>query len=173
MKLKNRVAVVTGGSSGIGRGICLEFAREGASVIAADIEQTPKRDKNFATDTPSPTVEEIERLGFEGAFVQTDVADEHSVRRLSDGTVARFGGLDILVNNAGINSSSVMAFEDGSGSADSAAKAGVFNLTRDIAVEVASNDVTVIPSALDTLRHPPRTTRRPSRSKPGDSAHCS
>ena len=188
MKLKNRIAVVTGGSSGIGRGICLEFAREGASVVVADIEQTPKRGRYFATDTLPPTVEEIERLGSEGAFVQTDVADQDSVHRLIDSTVARFGGLDILVNNAGINIhgtsqevsvadwdrviavdlrgvfltmraaiphlglsqygriiniSSVMAFEAGAGAAYSAAKSGVLNLTRDIAVEVASHNVTV------------------------------
>ena len=103
MRLKNRIAVVTGGSSGIGRGICVEFAREGARVVAADIEEAPKRGKFFETDDRTATVEEIESLGGEGIFVRTDVADEDAVRGLIDRTVSRFGGIDILVNNAGIN----------------------------------------------------------------------
>ena len=183
MRLKNRIAVVTGGSSGIGRGICVEFAREGARVVAADIEEAPKRGKFFETDARTATVEEIESLGGEGIFVRTDVADEDAVRGLIDRTVSRFGGIDILVNNAGINIhgksqevavadwdrviavdlrgmfaiphitssqhgriiniSSVMAFAGGSGPAYSAAKAGILNLTRDTAVEVAPDDVTV------------------------------
>jgi NAD(P)-dependent dehydrogenase (short-subunit alcohol dehydrogenase family) len=102
MVLKNRIAIVTGGSSGIGRGIALEFAREGARVVVADIQKEPRRGKYHEQETKTPTVEEIEKLGAQGKFIQTDMADESQVERLIQGTVEHFGGLDILVNNAGI-----------------------------------------------------------------------
>ena len=188
MRLKDRIAIVTGGSSGIGRGICLEFAREGARVVVADVQEEPKRGKYFETDVSTTTLEEIGKLGGEGVFVQADVADEEAVRGLIARAVEGFGGVDILVNNAGINIhgtsqevsaaewdrviavdlrgmflttqsaipylrrsaygrivniSSVMAYAGGGGPAYSAAKAGVLNLTRDITVEVAADDITV------------------------------
>jgi len=103
MRLKDRVAIVTGGSSGIGRGIALEFAKEGAKVVVADIQENPKRGKFHDQDLMTPTVEEVEKLGSEGLFVQTDMLDDKGVKNLIDRTVAHFGGLDILVNNAGIH----------------------------------------------------------------------
>ena len=103
MLLQDRIAVVTGGSSGIGRGICLEFAREGALVVVTDIQEEPKRGKYHEQDTRTPTVEEIEKLGARGIFIQADVADEDQVKGVVDGAVAQFGGLDIVVNNAGIH----------------------------------------------------------------------
>ncbi len=102
MLLKDRIAIVTGGSSGIGRGIALEFAREGARVVVADIQEAPHRGKYHEQDVTTPTVEEIERLGAQGRFIQTDMADDSQVERLIQGAVEHFGGLDILVNNAGI-----------------------------------------------------------------------
>jgi NAD(P)-dependent dehydrogenase (short-subunit alcohol dehydrogenase family) len=102
MKLKDRVAIVTGGSSGIGRGIALELGRDGAKVAVADVQEEPKKGKWHETDVETPTVEELETLGTEGLFVKTDVADEEAVKQLVDQTVERFGRLDILVNNAGI-----------------------------------------------------------------------
>jgi NAD(P)-dependent dehydrogenase (short-subunit alcohol dehydrogenase family) len=103
MRLKDRVAIVTGGSSGIGRGIALGFAREGARVVVADLREEPLRGKYHETDVTTPTVAEIERLGGEGLFVRADISDEDAVRAVIDRTVERFGGLDILVNNAGIH----------------------------------------------------------------------
>ena len=102
MLLKDRVAIVTGGSSGIGRGICLEFAREGAKVVVADVREAPKRGKYHETDERPPTAQEIERLGAQALFVEGDVAGEGSVRNLIEATVRHFGGIDFLVNNAGI-----------------------------------------------------------------------
>lgn len=102
MLLKDRIAIVTGGSSGIGRGIALEFAREGARVVVADIQEAPRRGKYHEQDVTTPTVEEIERLGAQGRFIQTDMADDSQVERLIQSTVEHLGGLDILVNNAGI-----------------------------------------------------------------------
>ena len=103
MVLKDRIAIITGGSSGIGRGIALEFAREGARIAIADKQETPLRGKYHETDTTTPTVAEIEKLGARGIFLQTDVADDFQVARTLNRTVEHFGGLDILVNNAGIH----------------------------------------------------------------------
>jgi NAD(P)-dependent dehydrogenase (short-subunit alcohol dehydrogenase family) len=102
MRLRDRVAIVTGGSSGIGRGIALAFAREGARVVVADVREEPRRGKYHETDVFTPTVREIETLGGEGLFVEADVAQEVAVREVLDQALARFGGLDILVNNAAV-----------------------------------------------------------------------
>src|SRR6266850_7555598 len=103
MKLRDRVAIVTGASSGVGRGIAIEFAKEGAKVVVADIQEEPKRGKYFELDLRTPTIAAIQNLGAEGLFVQTDVSREAEIRRLVDQTLERFGRLDIVVNNAGIN----------------------------------------------------------------------
>ena len=103
MSLENRTAIVTGGSSGIGRDICLELAREGARVVVADIQEEPKQGKYHERDLVTSTVAEIEKIGGEALFVQLDIADEQAVAGLIATCVERFGGLDILVNNAGIH----------------------------------------------------------------------
>ena len=92
MRLKDKVAVVTGGGQGIGRGIALLFAKEGARVAIgqrteAKLEQIQK---------------EIEAMGGEVLVQVTDVREEGDVKRLIEAARARFGGLDVLVNNAGI-----------------------------------------------------------------------
>ena len=103
MLLKDRISIVTGGSSGIGRGIALEFAREGASVIIADKQESPLQGKYHEKDVTTPTLQEIEKLGSQGKFIRTDVSDELQVDQMIQQTVEHFGGLDILVNNAGIH----------------------------------------------------------------------
>lgn len=91
MKLLHKVALITGGSRGIGRAMALGFAREGAKVcIAARDEGQLKR-----------TAEEIHALGEQELAIRCDVTDAGDVARLVDKTVSRFGGIDILVNNAG------------------------------------------------------------------------
>ena len=102
MCLQDRIAVVTGGSSGIGRGICLELAREGAKVAVADMQEAPKIGKFHETEPQPPTAKVIVGEGGEALFVETDVADEKAVENLIARSVERFGGVDILVNNAGI-----------------------------------------------------------------------
>ena len=103
MRLKDRVAIITGGSSGIGRGIALEFAREGARVVVADIQEEPRRGKHHAKDTRTPTIEEIGKIGGQGTFIQVNMSDDQQVKRLTEEGAAHFGAIDILVNNAGIS----------------------------------------------------------------------
>lgn len=98
-RLKDKVAIVTGGSSGIGKAIALRFGEEGATVIVA------ARRLRLCEQT----VSHIGIRGGEAWAVQTDVADERQVERLMADTVARHGRIDILVNNAGIGGGSRVA----------------------------------------------------------------
>ena len=91
-RLINKVAIVTGSSSGIGKAIALRFGAEGAKVVA-----TARR-----MALCEQTVAQIAKAGGEAWAVQTDVVDERQVERLIEETVNRYGRLDILVNNAGI-----------------------------------------------------------------------
>jgi NAD(P)-dependent dehydrogenase (short-subunit alcohol dehydrogenase family) len=90
-RLHNRVALVTGGGSGIGRSAALGFAREGAKVVVAGRRQ-PELEE---------TVRSIVASGGEALAVQTDVSVASSVRNLVTTAVTRFGRLDIAFNNAG------------------------------------------------------------------------
>src|SRR5574341_452418 len=91
-RLHNKVAIVTGSSSGIGKAIALRFGEEEAKVVV-----TARRLKLC-----EQTVQQIKKKGGEAWATQTDVADERQVDRLIKDTVKRYGRLDILVNNAGI-----------------------------------------------------------------------
>ena len=90
MQIGEKVALVTGAGYGIGRGIALRLAVEGASVIVNDI------DEEHGTET----VRMIEEAGEKAAFVLADVSSEEDVRRMISFSGETFGGLDILVNNA-------------------------------------------------------------------------
>jgi NAD(P)-dependent dehydrogenase (short-subunit alcohol dehydrogenase family) len=87
-----KVALVTGGTSGIGKTTAIEFARAGAKVVL-----TGRREKEGAQ-----VVAEIKKLGGEAAFVRADVAKDADVKRMVDFTVEKFGPLDIAFNNAGV-----------------------------------------------------------------------
>lgn len=91
MELDGKIAIVTGGGSGIGRAISRLYAAEGAKVVIGDI----KADGEV-------TVEDIRKHGHDAIFVRTDVRDPSQVRRLLDATVEKYGGVDIVCNNAGI-----------------------------------------------------------------------
>lgn len=92
MRLKDKVAIVTGGGSGFGEGIARRFAREGAKVMVADIN----------SETGTKVADAIKADGGVAAFVETDVAEAQSTRAMIDATTEAFGGLDILVQNAAI-----------------------------------------------------------------------
>ena len=92
MKLKDRVAVVTGAGQGIGRAYALRLAQEGARVVVAELNEAKGK----------AVAEEVHAAGGEGIFVRTDVADEASSEEMAALTVRQFGRLDVLVNNAAI-----------------------------------------------------------------------
>jgi len=92
MRLKGKVAIVTGAARGIGRAIAVRFGQEGARVVIADLRETEGKE----------TVRLIEAAGSQAMFVQTDVSDSAQVQAMVDGVVARWSRIDILVNNAGI-----------------------------------------------------------------------
>ena len=92
MQLKDKVAVVTGGGSGIGRGVCLAYAREGADVVVVDIN------KRGAAET----VAGVEVAGRRGIAVETDVADPAQVNAMVAAALKAFKHIDVLFNGAGI-----------------------------------------------------------------------
>jgi NAD(P)-dependent dehydrogenase (short-subunit alcohol dehydrogenase family) len=98
-KLEGRIAVVTGAASGIGKGIAIAFAREGADIVVAD-----KVDESGAAEV----IAGIRAHGREPLFVHVDVADETSVNHMAAMSLTHFGRVDILVNNAGIFTESLL-----------------------------------------------------------------
>src|SRR5437763_6671488 len=95
MRLKDRTALVTGGSRGIGRAIALALGEEGADVAVNYVSsEGPARD----------VVENIKKMGRRATLAQADVADFPDTFRMAQEILKEFGHLDILVNNAGINS---------------------------------------------------------------------
>ena len=92
MRLENKIAIVTGAGSGIGRGIALTFTKEGAKIVVAD----------YAEAGGKATVEEIKKMDGEAIFVKADVSKANEVKNIFNETMKNFGRVDILVNNAGI-----------------------------------------------------------------------
>lgn len=93
MRLQNRVAVVTGGSSGLGRAIALRFADEGARVVVGDVTSRPREGGETTA----------ELLGSRGLHLDADVSRAEDVDRLVSTAVERYGRLDVMVCNAGIS----------------------------------------------------------------------
>lgn len=179
MKLNGKVAIVTGGASGIGEFTVREMVKEGAKVVIADVNDT----------LGNQLVQELNQGEIVAAYVHVDVTKEDQVQQMVEFALSQFGKLDILFNNAGIGSMSPSAdlpFEDwrkvlsvnldgvflvakhsiramlknGGGSivntasilghvgqaqtaSYSAAKGGVVNLTRTLALEYAKDNIRV------------------------------
>lgn len=93
-ELAGKVAIVTGGSSGIGRGIAQRFAAEGAHLVVADVRDV----------LGESLVDELNSGGAKVVYRHTDVGDQAQVAELVDAAVSTFGGLHVMVNNAGISS---------------------------------------------------------------------
>lgn len=92
MRLKEKVAIITGSGSGIGRATALLFAEEGAKVVVVDIHrEAGERTTSLITDH-----------GGDAVFVNADISKEEEARRISDEAVRAFGKIDILVNNAAV-----------------------------------------------------------------------
>jgi len=92
MKLKDQVAIVTGGAQGIGRAIAVGLAREGAAVVVADLQ----------LDGATETAKEIQAMGREALVLRVDVSRIADIATMIQETVHELGTIDILVNNAGI-----------------------------------------------------------------------
>ena len=90
MRLPQKVAVVTGGASGIGRAICDLFAQEGASLVVADTD----------SEGGEETSRRINSAGGQAIFARMDVSKEPDVANMVEAALSSFGGIDILVNNA-------------------------------------------------------------------------
>ena len=93
MRLENKVAIVTGGSQGMGEAYAVGMAREGAKVVVADIKQ----------DLGQKIVEKIKKEGGSALFIKVDVSSEADAEAMVQKTVDEYGRLDILVNNAVIS----------------------------------------------------------------------
>jgi NAD(P)-dependent dehydrogenase (short-subunit alcohol dehydrogenase family) len=92
MRLKNKIAIVTGAGSGIGRAIALAFIKKGAKMVVADWAEQGGRE----------TVEKIHKVSEEAVFVKTDVSKADDIDKMVKICLDKFGRVDILVNNAGI-----------------------------------------------------------------------
>ncbi|KAF1850632.1 short-chain dehydrogenase/reductase-like protein [Cucurbitaria berberidis CBS 394.84] len=109
-RLSNKVAVITGSSSGIGRATALAFANEGAILVCSDLKEEARSE--YRTDTSDlTTVQEAEKLGAKAIYVNCDTTSSSDVEGLIKKAVEAFGRVDIMVNNAGIT---VEAGEHGS-----------------------------------------------------------
>ena len=102
-RLRDRVALITGGDSGIGRAVALAFAREGADVAIAYLENHADAEETAAA---------VERSGRRASRVACDIGDDSACRQLVEKVVKQFGRIDILVNNAAYQGKAVERFED-------------------------------------------------------------
>lgn len=87
MKLKDKVALITGGARGIGQAIALRFAAEGAKVVVVD-------------RNASETIDNIKKAGGEAKFIKAELTDSKEIDKMVAGTLEEYGTIDILVNNA-------------------------------------------------------------------------
>ncbi len=92
MRLKDRIAIVTGGGRNIGRAISLSLAKAGANIVIADID----------IDSAKVTCQDIRDLGRDALIIKTDITKKEEIDNLVNKTIEKFGRIDILVNNAGI-----------------------------------------------------------------------
>ncbi len=92
MRLKGKVAIVTGAGSGIGEATALTFAAEGAKVVAADVVDSAGNE----------TVEQIRAADGDAMYIHTDVTSSNDIQRMISATIGNYGKLDVLFNNAGI-----------------------------------------------------------------------
>lgn len=92
-RLEGKVAIITGGDSGIGRAVAISYAKEGADVVIAYLNEH---------EDAKQTEKEVRKYGKEPLLIATDIANEENCRKIIDQTISRFKRLDILVNNAAV-----------------------------------------------------------------------
>ena len=128
MRLKNKVALVTGGGRGLGRAMALAFAKEGANVIINEIN----------IEASERVSGEVKKLGCQSLSIQADIANKTEVVEMVKTILKKFGKIEILVNNAGINmvAPSVELEEDGWDRALNINLKGVFLCSQAVAKEM-------------------------------------
>ncbi len=109
MKLKGKIAIVTGGARGQGKSHCLALAKEGAKVVVVDIcRQLMESHYRLADkEVLDSTVEEIKELGQDAIGICCDISIEDEVKNMFNTVQEQFGGVDILINNAGMTTISM------------------------------------------------------------------
>jgi len=98
MRLKEKVAIITGSARGIGKATAVKFAQEGAKVVVCDVN----------LDQVNETVNEIKNMGFEATGFKMDVTNRAEIEDVIAATVAQYGKLDCIVNNAGITADNTL-----------------------------------------------------------------
>ena len=99
MRLENKVAIITGGGSGIGREAALLFAKEGAKVVVADVNEKSGEE----------TAAEIRKNGGDGFFAKLDVTNREQSRQVVKDSLGKYGRIDVLINNAGITQDALLS----------------------------------------------------------------
>ena len=150
-ELAGKVAIVTGGAGGIGRGIVECFVEEGAQVVIADVDA--ERGEELATE-----------LGDAAAFKQTDVADADQVQAAVDFAVERFGGLHVMCNNAGIGGRRRRFLDDDLDDFDALMRVNVFGVM--VGCQRAGRHMARARRRLDRQHHVDRRDQR--RRRPDD-----
>src|SRR5690349_18719203 len=102
-RLQNRVAIITGGDSGIGRAVALAYAREGADVAIVYLEQDDDAELSLAA---------VKQAGRRALKVRADLSRDEECKRVVDEVIAKLGRIDVLVNNAAHQGKSVERFEE-------------------------------------------------------------
>lgn len=92
-KLKNKVAIITGGDSGIGRAVAIAFAKEGADIVIAYLDEH---------EDARQTADEVSKYGKEALLIATDISKENNCKKIIEKTIGKFKKIDILVNNAAV-----------------------------------------------------------------------
>lgn len=138
MKLKEKVAIVTGGASGIGKGVAELFIKEGAKVVVAD----------YDVEKGEKTAKELNENG-QAIFVQVDVSDTEAAEAMVEKTVDEFGKVDILINNAGVTADGFLSkmSEDAWDKVIDVNLKGVFNCSKFAAQKMMETDGGVILNA--------------------------
>ena len=98
MRLKDQVAIITGGANGIGRATALTYATNGANVVICDVNEQLGQE----------TLNELQAINPKCAFFKVDVTSRADIQNMVDGVLAQFGQIDILVNNAGITQDNML-----------------------------------------------------------------
>ena len=107
INLSGKVAIVTGGSRGIGRAICIGLGDRGATVVAASRTEVDNSSgtefEKYGSGTINETANQIKERGGNALPIRCDMSDSTDIKNLIDSTLDRFGRIDVLVSNAGIN----------------------------------------------------------------------